>query len=211
MVLQTPAKVDWQIVSTPPMSGADNMAYDLNTLRMIQNENHPPVLRFFHWSRPAVSYGKHQSLDEICSLIPSGWDTVQRPTGGGLVFHGKDLCLSLCWSNGQPPLPTRLKDHYAWIHNVIMEALRPFAETRLANGRDCSTPSSPFAARDCFTKPVAFDVLRGRQKIVGGALCRHKDTLLYQGSIQYPAQEELERQLGQAFRAAFGAPEETAR
>jgi lipoate-protein ligase A len=196
----------WHILTTLPMSGAENMAYDLNTLRLMQTEDHSPLLRFYRWDKPTVSYGKHQSLAIIQALIPPGWEAVQRPTGGGLVYHGDDLCLSLCWRSGQPPLPERLKDYYAWIHTVILDALKPLtnlptgqAGTRLANCRDGASPESAFATRNCFYEPVAYDVLLDRQKIVGGALCRHKDAFLYQGSIQSISSPLLETHLYETF------------
>jgi lipoate-protein ligase A len=198
----TTALAPWKIVSTPPMSGAANMAYDLEMLRKVQYGGHPPILRFFRWSWPTVSYGKHQRLEHIGSHVPPGWDTAQRPTGGGLVFHEHDLCLSLCWRAGQPPLPARLKDHYAWIHNVLLDALQPGAETRLATCRDCAV-SAPFAVRDCFSEPVAFDVLQNDRKIAGGALCRQKDAFLYQGSLQNIADPDLEPRLAAAFQRRF--------
>src|SRR4051794_8387098 len=110
----------WRMLTTPPLSGAENMAYDLATLRKVQ-EGQSPTLRFFRFRQPTLSYGRHQSLETTKPLAPSGWDVVQRPTGGGIVLHGDDLCLSLCWRVGQRPLPLHLKDHYAWIHSVILQ------------------------------------------------------------------------------------------
>src|SRR5262245_30482671 len=71
---------EWEILSTPSMSGADNMAYDVNTLRKMQHGHHIPVLRFFRWKTPGASFGKHQSLEKLQKLIPSGLEAVQRPT-----------------------------------------------------------------------------------------------------------------------------------
>jgi lipoate-protein ligase A len=183
------------------MSGAANMAYDRQTLETLQNPDHSPVLRFFRWDKPAATCGKHQNLSDISTKIPAGYEAVQRPTGGGIVLHGDDLCVSLCWRAGQPPLPTRLKDHYAWIHNVLVQALIPTGDARLANCRECATVS-PFAIRDCFNEPVVFDVLRNGRKIAGGALCRQKDVFLYQGSIQ-GADPDLEARLKTVFLHAF--------
>jgi lipoate-protein ligase A len=185
------------------MSGAENMAHDVHTLNQIQSEGISPVLRFFRWIRPTVSYGRHQSFDKIQSLVPLGWDTVQRPTGGGFVFHNNDLCFSLCWREGQAPLPPRIKDVYAWIHTLVVEALQPLVSTRLANCRDCAPEPPPFATRQCFTEPVAFDVLHQGQKVVGGALCRQKNVFLYQGSIQGIPASNLEQLLKARLNQTF--------
>ena len=192
----------WKILTTPPMSGPDNMAYDVSTMQNMHNEDRPPVLRFFRWVRPAVSYGKHQRLDGLRTFIPSGWETIQRPTGGGAVLHDQDLCLSLCWRAGQPPLPTALKDVYGWIHTVILQALPPLSHARLADCRDCKT-LAPFSTRHCFNEPVAFDILSGRRKITGGAICRQKSVFLYQGSLQDFDDAALQSRLEDAFQRAL--------
>ena len=107
-------------------------------------------------------------------------------------------------------MPARLKDHYAWIHNVILEALQPLSEIRLANCQDCllagqagSITPAPFATRDCFTEPVSYDVLSSGRKIVGGALCHRQNAFLYQGAIQTPIDPNLEMRLQAAFQRAL--------
>lgn len=179
------------------------MAYDLETLRRAQEENGPPVLRFFRWNQPTVSYGRHQRFIDIHSFVPAGWEVVQRPTGGGLVYHKDDLCVSLCWRQGQPPFPTRLRDVYAWIHSLLLEAIQPFTKARLATCKDCKKDQVPFATQQCFNQPVAYDILKGVQKVVGGALCRQKGALLYQGSIQNIPRTDIASSIVNAFRRAF--------
>jgi lipoate-protein ligase A len=192
----------WAIVSTPPLSGRENMATDVQTLRRLHEEQGGPLLRFFRWNRPTVSYGRLQRREQIS--IPDGWDTIQRPTGGGVVFHDTDLCFSLCFRLGQPPLPLRFSDLYAWIHGVVQKALSPLTLLTMATCRDgASTPVS-FMRRQCFNEPVAFDLLRQGRKIVGGAFCRQKEALLYQGSIQIPTDTALERRLTTAFGKVLG-------
>ncbi len=184
----------WMMLSTAPMTGAENMDYDRETLKKLQEGDHPAVLRFFRWEHPVVSYGRHQRLESIRHLIPATWETVQRPTGGGMVLHDRDLCVSLCWRAGQAPLPARVKDVYRWIHTQMLQALPTVSHARLASCRDCSTPSD-FAVRSCFSEPVIYDILSDQQKIVGGALCREKEVFLYQGSIQDFGDAALENRL----------------
>jgi lipoate-protein ligase A len=198
-----PVRTTWRILTTAPMSGEDNMAFDRKTLGELQQPQAAPVFRLFRWKRPTLSYGRHQDIATIRSKIPPGWDVVQRPTGGGIVLHRADLCFSLCWRLGQRPVPARLKDTYSWIHGVAALALSAESGVRLADCRDCSNAPVPFATRDCFTQPVAFDVLQNGQKVIGGALCRQKNVFLYQGSIQQIADPWLENRLKAAFFQAF--------
>jgi lipoate-protein ligase A len=189
----------WRILSSSPADGESNMRFDRDTLAAVESAGHPPVLRFFRWKKPGASYGKHQRLDHLRGWIPDGMDAVQRPTGGGLVIHGSDLCFSLCWRSGQDPLPVHVKDHYAWIHGIAAKALQTLTDARLAACSDCSV-RPPLSLSRCFQEPVGYDVLANGQKIVGGALCRQHQAFLYQGSVQGFPPEACEPLLHNAFR-----------
>ena len=174
----------WRLVKTPPLSGADNMRYDVHLLEGVEQGHEPPTLRFFRFNEPTVSFGRLQKHKDIDSLVPHGWSLVQRPTGGGIVFHDNDYCLSLCWPAGSSLMPKRPQDQYRWIHSVIQEALKEEASLRMAACCDAPQAAEPFSTRSCFTNPVGYDLLRDEKKIVGGALrCTRRGTL-YQGSIQ---------------------------
>jgi hypothetical protein len=112
----------------------------------------------------------------------------------------------LCWPIGAAPLPIRTQDHYRWIHTVILEALRGVAPLRMAACADTGQISEPFAERRCFSNPVGFDLLRDRQKVVGGALARTRRAVLYQGSIQIPVPPSFENDLQHTFAAHLGQP-----
>jgi len=193
----------WRIVMTPPMAGAENMAYDLATLDKVARGEDSPTLRFFRWSRPTLSYGRLQRWDCIRGLVPRGWDAVQRPTGGGVVFHDQDCCFSLAWKNGEAPLPRKIKDVYPWIHGVVQKALAPWLTLQLATCRDCRTPPPSFQERQCFETPVAFDLLKGTKKIVGGALGRQREGFLYQGTIHEKLGGAALQTLADAFERGF--------
>jgi lipoyl(octanoyl) transferase len=174
----------WQFTATTPWPGQANMDADRQTLSAVAEGRQPPTLRFFRWSEPTVSYGRLQPLETVRTLAPAGWPLVQRPTGGGIVFHDQDLCLSLAWPEGLAPLPRRPKEIYDWIHGVILQALQPLLDLRMAACCDLPESQTPFARRECFREPVGSDLLLKNQKIVGGALLHQKNGWLYQGSIQ---------------------------
>jgi lipoate-protein ligase A len=181
------------------MTGEANMRHDIQTLASLERYEVPPTLRFFRFSEPTVSYGRLQKRAAIEPLVPKSWSLVQRPTGGGIVYHEIDLCLSLAWRHGQDPLPRKAQDQYRWIHAVILEALRPFMPLRMAACCDVNPPESPFDTRECFKEPVGFDLLRENRKMVGGALSRRKNVTLYQGSIQFPLSLSQENALRNGF------------
>jgi lipoate-protein ligase A len=173
------------------------MRRDADILRGVEEGALPPTLRFFRFKNPTVSFGRLQKPDNIATLAPNGWDIVQRPTGGGIVFHNQDLCLSLIWTRGQSPLPSKVQDVYRWIHAVIQRA---FDESiRMASCADACKKVEPFAVRQCFTQPVGYDLLNGDRKIVGGALLCRRNSFLYQGSIQPIPAAGLEERLRDVF------------
>jgi lipoyl(octanoyl) transferase len=174
------------------------MRYDLALLRNVEQGTEPPTLRFFRFQEPTVTYGRLQKRKDIAPLAPAGWPVVQRPTGGGVVFHEEDQCLSLCWPRGQAPLPARPQDQYRWIHGAIREALGP--ELRMAACCDALPAEESFAIRACFKNPVGYDLMKGDQKIVGGALCCQKKAILYQGSIQRELSTADVRALSESLR-----------
>ena len=188
----------WRILTTSPMTGLENMAYDVATLEKVVRGEAPPALRFFRWSRPTLSYGRLQLLNSIRHLTPKGWDTVQRPTGGGVVFHDQDYCFSLAWKDGEAPLPRKIKDVYPWIHRIVQEALAPWLTLQLATCQDCDTSFVPFQERQCFEAPVACDLLDGTKKVVGGALGRRRNGFLYQGTIHDPLGDDAVQALADA-------------
>ena len=190
----------WRIVNTPPLSGDDNMRWDVELLNGVERGTLPPSLRFFRFLEPTVSFGRLQKLKDVRSLVPRGWSTVQRPTGGGVVFHDGDVCLSLCWPVGQNPLPTRPQEQYRWVHSAILEALRPTISLRMAECCDAPQPEEPFHVRACFHNPVGYDLLWNQKKIVGGALRCTRQATLYQGSLQMTISSSQQSRLLIAFQ-----------
>jgi lipoate-protein ligase A len=168
------------------------MRYDAELLAGVERGDLPPTFRFFRFKEPTVSFGRLQKRRDIQPLVPKGWPVIQRPTGGGIVFHENDFCLSLCWPNGLGPLPKRPQDQYRWIHAIILDVLTEDG-LHMAACCDVAKPEEPFLTRACFTNPVGYDLLKNKEKKVGGALRCTRRATLYQGAIHLPitpAQEE---------------------
>ena len=117
-------RIFWRILSSPPdVRDREHAPRRRNAPRNVERGDAVPTLRFFRFQEPTLSYGRLQKLDDVRPLLPDGWARVQRPTGGGIVLHNGDLCFSLCWKDGQAPLPKKPQDQYRWIHSVVLEAL----------------------------------------------------------------------------------------
>jgi len=137
-----------------------------------------PILRTYRWDAPAVSFGYGQRLGDIREWAP-GLPSVRRWTGGGLVFHDRDLTLALAIPAGLGFENKSSLVIYEEIHRSIVAAMELVTHgIRLAGAADCRP------GPQCFNSPAAGDVLAAGEKLCGGALRRTKAGLIYQGSIQ---------------------------
>jgi lipoate-protein ligase A len=139
-----------------------------------------PVLRFYAWRRPAVSFGyfgKHADVQAAWT----GRSLVRRWTGGGAVCHAADTTFSLVaprterWTSLRP--------------SAAYKALHAHAAAWLSLSGVSATLADavPGAGAErlgiCFQEPVEADVLIDGRKVLGGAQRRGKYGVLYQGSF----------------------------
>lgn len=158
----------------------------LDTLRLASAR---PVLRFFRWWEPTVSYGRLQSEEAARSYAVSQGvrSVVRRPTGGGMVLHRDDLSWSFLWRKGDPQFPCCLKDIYRAMHQAAALAF-----TKAGHPATFAPPASGQGRPGlCFQEPVENDLLFGGKKVCGGAIQVTAWGRLYQGNIQgLPVSEE---------------------
>ncbi len=113
---------------------------------------------------------------------PSSWgvssdDCVVRPTGGGAVLHGEDVCFSLLLS-ARPRMA--LVDLYGMLHLFLGRFVSNLGiETSLQGKHEGSIDGRG----TCFLEPVCGDLMAGPQKILGGAMKVGRQCFLYQGSL----------------------------
>ena len=161
------------ILEESPRLAADNMAVDetlfLTTAR--------PVLRFYRWIRPSVSFGYFTPWEEV-ALRFTGRDLVRRWTGGGIVEHGRDLTYSVVCPAGKNLTTT--SEFYRFVHLAIAKIL-------LEGGSpvEVAQQTEPILSPACFEKAVQFDLKLRGEKVAGAAIRRNRKGLLLQGSIQH--------------------------
>lgn len=166
------------------------------------------TLRFYNWTPGvAVTFGYAQFVGEVKKTLAtvnfSGQFT-RRPTGGGIVFHADDLTFSLVF-----PSPDRPTEIYRKLHTFILTQLaRAGISGRVLTEKlpaSAYAPSVNHEASACFIRPVENDLLaEDGHKILGGAIRRFEDNVLYQGSLQLPGAREnpvLKRAVIDAVRA----------
>jgi lipoate-protein ligase A len=185
-----------------PGSAALNMAVDEALLESAS----VPLLRFYRWRRPSLSFGYFGRYAEVANQS-SAREIVRRWTGGGIVPHGDDLTYSVIVPASHPWFARSSLEIYAELHDSIRQALQ-------ANGIAATLANSaaPKVSESCFANAVRADVLSSGQKIAGAAQRRSRAGLLHQGSIQrdnLPGRfrDDLARILCQRFERKTPSPE----
>lgn len=188
-----PPSLRWLPPCTLP--GAWQMAIDAWLLEQIgRGARSGPLLRFYHWSQPTLSLGKHQRAidDHWLHLAQQGHIAlVRRPTGGSAVLHGGDLTYALLWPNP----PRQRREAYRLCCRWLQEA---FA----AMGQPLEFGDSPARADqpNCFASSTAADLVHpGGLKRIGSAQMWRGRSLLQHGSV-------LLEPDGVLWPAVFGEP-----
>lgn len=158
-----------------PRTGAENMAVDELLLASVENT---PILRFYQWSRPEVSFGYFQNILEVQNSFESV-SFVRRWTGGGVVDHRNDVTYTLIIPRGHSWTELRGADSYATIHKILVASLQSCEiDAQLI------AENSGNASHLCFENPVAYDVVnQSGVKLAGAGQKRTKQGLLHQGSV----------------------------
>lgn len=141
-----------------------NMALDEAISEGIQEGSSSPTIRFYTWDPPAISIGYFQGLHQELDLVEcnkQGVDHVRRMTGGGAVFHDKEITYSIL---GPLDLfPKDIIESYRQICSYLVDAL-----DRIGIKADFS--------------PIN-DILAEGKKISGSAQTRRNGVLLQHGTL----------------------------
>ena len=148
------------------------------------------ILRFFNWKEKGITFGFSQRYSNVINTLePSYRDfkMTRRPTGGGIVIHESDITFSFIFYSPEMFNPNAT---YEKLHSLIKNEYESNGiSIDIANGiksnYDINTPTM-----DCFKKPVEKDLLVGGKKVLGGALRKFSDYLLYQASLQISGARE---------------------
>ena len=180
-------------------SAEENMVRDR---RMLEANREPspqtPQIRFYSWSFPSITVGYSQKPKEWVNLIRAhelGIEVVHRPTGGGIVFHQRDLTWSICglqeaFVGARRRLAPTIQEYYQTIHQAVAAGLRKRfgLPVYLASCKDVGAAHAPPLQCDsspsfCFAVPVGYDIMASNRKLVGGAIRWTKRGVLYQGTL----------------------------
>ena len=169
-----------------PLPAPWNMAID----EALLERGGLPILRFYRWQRPTVSFGCLQSFREVSERFPDR-ELIRRVTGGGAVEHG-DGGETATYSLSVPrvggllaALGERPAEAFRRVHLLLAQAIA--AQNITVALHEGGSTAAPGGA--CFRDPpVPGDlVLAGDgRKIAGAAQRRTRSGMLHQGSIRVP-------------------------
>lgn len=156
----------WRLLETGVNTAAMNMAIDRAVLVVTGEGKVPPTVRFYGWQPPAITIGYFQSLAEEVDLDHCqkyGVDYVRRITGGGAVFHEKELTYSIVIPETHPQMPKNIMESYGRICGALIKGLSILG-----------VPS---------TYAPINDIISNGKKISGNAQTRKAKTVLQHGTI----------------------------
>lgn len=195
---------EWRMIDDGPGEAAWNMAVDEAIAESCRRELGPPTIRFYTWTRPALTIGYFQKaerdLDQgICQR--EGIPIVRRITGGRAVLHGDDLTYCVASGADAVELPNTIRGSFLEISRGFIEGLRSLGiETDSVRAPVRETDRSPL----CFMSTSWYEITCKGRKIIGSAQRRWKDGMLQQGSLLLDFSPE-------AYYKFFRFPDETRR
>jgi lipoate-protein ligase A len=144
-----------------------NMALDESILESVSAGESPPTLRFYGWAPPAVSLGSSLILENEIdqgTCRAEGVDVVRRISGGGAVFHHKELTYS-----------------------IIMPVSHPLAAGQEIDASYETLCGGVIAGLSILGLCAQFqpinDVIVGGKKVSGNAQSRRKGCILQHGTV----------------------------
>jgi len=170
-----------KLINSPALNVYEQMAADeLSVLSFA------PCIRFFNWdARPQATFGYVQKIEqaeaELKHLNISRY--TRRMTGGGLVLHRNDLTFALVFDLRERVQPSII---YTALHTAVQAELSKagFSASVYTGKSDYNPQTVQGQVQNCFTNPVADDLMQEGRKVLGGALRRFDKRVLYQGSLQ---------------------------
>jgi lipoyltransferase/lipoate-protein ligase len=159
-------KEQWRLLQTGFNTAFTNMAVDQAILVANSEGKVPPTVRFYGWTPPAISIGYFQSVAEeidVNTCEKLGVDYIRRITGGGAVFHDKELTYSIVLPEAHPAISKNILKSYGQICNALLLGLGQL---------DINATYAPIN-----------DILVDGKKISGNAQTRKANTVLQHGTI----------------------------
>ena len=173
----------WRVILDGDHEPEYNMKLDEAILYAVIRGESPPTLRFYGWSRNAITIGYHQRTANVIDIERAeavGLTILKRPTGGRAVLHGNDLTYSI-----SSPTDVFKGAGVTESYRVLSESLaaglaEAGVKVTLARGQGSDHAPGP---KPCFASTARYELTWRGMKLVGSAQRRIREGILQQGSI----------------------------
>jgi lipoate-protein ligase A len=168
----------WRLVMSGPVQGAMNMALDRAVLFGRSQGTSPPTLRLYQWSRPTVTLGRFQPIEQVdlAACERRGFDVVRRPTGGRGVLHDDELTYSVVASLDDG-IPRGVAASYRYLSAALADAYQRLGVPAELTARDRGRKG----AGACYLHATPADLSLGAAKLSGSAQVWKDDAVLQHG------------------------------
>ncbi len=175
----------WRVITSPPDSGAWNMALDEAILEAVRSLDQPPTLRLYAWEPACLSLGHAQPIKDVNlpSLIANGWQVVRRPTGGRAILHTDELTYSIAAHQDNPIMTGGVLESYRRISLALVEGLTKLGINSNADSHYQLPEGSVQNAAVCFEVPSNYEITANGRKLIGSAQARRGMGVLQHGSL----------------------------
>jgi len=177
-----------------------------------ESQSSKPIIRFYQFQDSCATVGFSQRNPTLLESIDANslpW--ARRPTGGGVVFHNRDLIYSLVLPSALHPDFHCAPETYRLIHEAVHATFRNFwiSPDFFSQDEKQKLPDELV----CFEHPVKNDVLWHGEKIAGGAERRSNGFLLHQGSVKLSGidKRDFQSRLVHELKAKFNWASELSR
>ena len=138
-----------------------------------------PTVRVFRWNPPAISLGWKQSVPEwlkISRWREAGLELVERPTGGGIAFHGSDVSIAVI----VPRAPGLSLQTFM---RAVCQTVTTLCHTYGIEATSVLHVRGDGRLTYCLMEPSPYAVLIDGKKTAGFAIRRYSESWLIQGSL----------------------------
>lgn len=176
------------ILQTPSLDVFSQMAID-ELVACDKTLGNKIFLRFFNWQQEkAITFGYAQRSKSLKEQLEAGYKITRRPSGGGIVYHDGDLTFSIIFTSQD-----KVEEIYKNLHTAIAGELKKYiSQVQNYDQKNIFKPVENGQSKSCFANPVLDDLMVEGQKILGGAIRRFGDRILYQGTLQIAGARDKE-------------------
>ncbi|TFH39480.1 MAG: lipoate--protein ligase family protein [Chrysiogenales bacterium] len=167
------------------LNGFVNMAIDEFMIAW-QGRSGRPVVRIYAWDPPSITIGRYQPDDCVhrAACRVCGVDIVRRITGGGAIYHDREINYSIACGEGHLGCHgLSVSESFRRLNRSILDLYAGLGLTAIYAKDEPGAMGPARRSAFCFSGGEEYDVVIGGRKIGGNAQRRREGTIFQHGSI----------------------------